>query len=271
LIVYLWLVFENGINALFAGGTASGKTTVLNAFSIFIPRQTKIVSIEETREINLTHPNWIPGVARSGSGEATSWELIGSIDMYDLLKAALRQRPEYIIVGEIRGEEANVLFQAMTTGHATYSTMHADSTKALIHRLEYEPLNIPRHMLQALDVVSFHSITVVNGVKVRRCKRVVEIIGIDPSTKEVLVNEVFRWDPSSDQFFYSGKSYILERICNQKNISHEVMINEMKRRIELLKWMDLNNIREYKEVTDVISKYLSNPEAAINHIKKLTV
>jgi len=271
MIVYFWLIFENGINALFAGGTASGKTTILNAFSLFIPRQHKIVSIEETREINLIHPNWIPGVVRSGSGESTSWELIGAINMYDLLKAALRQRPEYILVGEIRGEEAHVLFQAMTTGHATYSTMHADSTKSLIYRLEYEPINIPRHMLQALDVVSFHVITKHDGKTIRRCKSIVEIIGIDPSTKEILVNEAFNWDSSSDQFFYSGKSYVLERICDKKGITHKQMIDEMKKRIELVRWMDINEIRDFREVSKIISRYRGNPEETLRHIKKLTV
>ena len=108
---------------------------ILNALSLFIPRESKIVFIEETREINLPHPNWIPGVSRSGFGEVVAKRMVGEIDMYDLMKAALRQRPDYIIVGEIRGEEAYVLFQAMATGHATYSTVHADSTKALIHRL----------------------------------------------------------------------------------------------------------------------------------------
>ena len=137
---------------LIAGGTASGKTTVLNALSLFIPLESKIVSIEETREINLPHPNWIPGVARSGFGEIVADKMAGEIDMYDLMKAALRQRPEYILVGEIRGREAYVLFQAMATGHATYSTFHADSAKSVIHRLESKPINIP----QAFDGVIYH-------------------------------------------------------------------------------------------------------------------
>jgi len=115
MLAYMWLAVENGISMLFSGGTASGKTSTLNALSLFIPPESKIVSIEETREINLPHPNWIPGVARSGFGEGVSNKSIGQIDMYDLMKAALRQRPEYILVGEIRGKEAYVLFQAMAT------------------------------------------------------------------------------------------------------------------------------------------------------------
>jgi len=269
MLVYLWLVVENGINGIFAGGTASGKTTMLNACSMFIPRNQKVVSIEETREINLSHPNWIPGVARSGSGESTSWELIGAIDMYDLLKAALRQRPEYILVGEIRGEEANVLFQAMTTGHATYSTMHADSTQSLIHRLEFEPINIPRHMLQALDVISFQQIVKIDGKRVRRCKRIIELIGIDQDTKEILINEVFKWDQSTDEFVFSGRSYILERICNEKNITRKDLVEEMNRRIEIIRWMDINNIRNFEDVSTLVNRYMNNPIEALNSVKKL--
>ncbi|MCJ7571622.1 MAG: Flp pilus assembly complex ATPase component TadA, partial [Candidatus Thermoplasmatota archaeon] len=144
IMAYFWLAVENRINALIAGSTASGKTTILNALSLFIPRDAKIVSIEETREINLPHPNWIPGVARSGFGEIVQDKMVGEIDLYDLMKNALRQRPDYIIVGEIRGREAYVLFQAMSTGHTTYSTVHADSVKSLIHRLEDKPIEIPR-------------------------------------------------------------------------------------------------------------------------------
>lgn len=269
ILVYFWLVIENRINALISGQTASGKTTVLNAFSFFIPRNKKVISIEETREINLSHPNWIPCVARSSSGESTSWELLGSIDLYDLLKAALRQRPDYIIVGEVRGEEAYALFQAMSSGHATYSTIHADSTNKLVSRLVYEPINIPHHMLSSLDVVSFQAMTIVNGKRVRRCKKVVEITGIDPETKEVLINEVFNWDPSTDQFTYSGKSYVLDRICNQKNMTRGEMVEEMNKRKELLRWMDINNIRDFQDVSKLISKYNNNPEKALQSIKKL--
>jgi flagellar protein FlaI len=269
ILVYFWLVIENRINALFAGQTASGKTTVLNAFSFFIPRNKKVVSIEETREINLSNPNWIPCVSRCGSGESTNWELIGAIDIYDLLKAALRQRPEYLIVGEVRGEEAYALFQAMRTGHATYSTIHADSTKKLISRLVFEPINIPYNMLPVLDVVSFHVNIVVNGKRVRRCKKVIEITGIDPESKELSINEVFHWDRYSDKFIYSGKSYILDRICHERNMTGEEMHDEMNRRKELLRWMDINNIRDFQDVSMMISKYNNNPDKALQSIKKI--
>jgi flagellar protein FlaI len=260
ILAYFWLAVENRVNALIAGGTASGKTTILNALSLFIPRESKIVSIEETREINLPHPNWIPGVSRLGFGEIVANKMVGEIDMYDLMKAALRQRPEYILVGEIRGKEAYVLFQAMATGHATYSTVHADSAKSLIHRLEGKPIEIPRIMLQSLDIVSIHITTRVKGRGVRRCKQIVEIIDIDPTSKEVLTNEVFRWDPKEDKFIYTGKSYVLEKIRTNWEMSKEDITKEIHNRAEILEWMHKNGVRTFKEVAKAISIYAENPE-----------
>jgi len=259
MMAYLWIAVENGISALFAGGTASGKTSSLNALALFIPPESKIVSIEETREINLPHHNWIAGVSRSGFGEVIGDKVVGEIDLYDLMKAALRQRPEYILVGEIRGKEAYVLFQAMATGHTTYSTVHADSAKSLIHRLEGKPINIPRIMLQALDVICIQGTSRVNDIRVRRCKHIIEIIDIDPTTKEILTNEVFRWDPVEDKFIYSGKSYILERIRANKDLSREEMTNEIKNRASLMEWMRKENIKDFKEVASMTANYIENP------------
>ena len=269
MIAYMWIAVEHGINMLFAGGTASGKTTALNALSLFIPPESKIVSIEETREINLPHTNWIPGVARTGFGAVAADKVVGEIDMYDLMKAALRQRPEYILVGEIRGREAYVLFQAMATGHATYSTVHADSAHSLIHRLEGKPINIPRVMLQSLDVVSLHVTTRVKNKRVRRCKQIIEIIDIDPTTKEILTNEVFRWDPVEDRFVYSGKSYVLERIRAEKDMSRDDMAEEIKRRKRLIELMNQNNVREFRGVARLLSRFNDNPEQTIAEMEKV--
>ena len=270
-LAYMWLAVENRVNALIAGGTASGKTTILNALSLFIPRESKIVSIEETREINLPHPNWIPGVSRSGFGEIVADKMVGEIDMYDLMKAALRQRPEYILVGEIRGKEAYVLFQAMATGHATYSTVHADSAKSLIHRLEGKPIEIPRIMLQSLDIVSIHITTRVKGKRVRRCKQIIEIIDIDPTTKEILTNEVFKWDPIEDKFIYTGKSYVLEGIRAKWDMGKEDITREIRQRTEVLEWMKNNDVRTYKEVAKAISRYVENPRDFLKKIKQSEV
>ncbi len=269
MLVYFWLLVENNINALYAGSTASGKTTSMNAMSLFIPKESKIISIEETREINLPHPNWIPAVERSGSGESNNWGMFGEIDMYDLMKAALRQNPEYLLVGEIRGKEAYVLFQAMSSGHATYSTIHADSTQSLMHRFEGEPINIPRHMLTDLDVVSLHVIKKMDKGRVRRCKRIVEIVDIDPTTNEILVNEVFHWDQGSDQFFYSGKSYVLDRICKEKDMTHDQMTDEIKRRVKLLEWMNKNDVRYFKKFANIVSHYREYPNETLSKIHVL--
>jgi len=268
MVAYLWLAVENGISALIAGGTASGKTSTLNAISLFIPRESKIVSIEETREINLPHPNWIPGLARSGFGEVVNEKFVGEIDLYDLMKAALRQRPEYILVGEIRGKEAYVLFQAMATGHTTYSTFHADSTESLIHRLEGKPIDIPRVMLQSLDIVTIQVSVQIGDQRFRRCKQIVEIVDIDPVTKEILTNEVFHWDQSSDTFQYSGKSYILERIRGQYDMTKDEMMEELKRRVEILAWMKQHNVRSFKEVARIVASYSEFPNELMVKIRQ---
>ena len=268
MVAYMWMAVENGINALIAGSTAAGKTSSLNALCLFIPKESKIVSIEETREINLPHPNWIPGVARSGFGEVIRDKLAGEIDLFDLMKAALRQRPEYILVGEIRGNEAYVLFQAMATGHTTYSTFHADSPKAVIHRLEGKPIDVPRVMLKCLDIVFIQVSAKLGSKNVRRCKQIVEIVDIDPNTKEILMNEVFRWDPIEDKFIYSGKSYILERIRTQYDMSKDEIMQEVKRRVEVLQWMRKKDIRLFKDVAKVVSTYGESKDMLMDIIKK---
>jgi flagellar protein FlaI len=225
------------------------------------------VSIEETREINLPHPNWIPGVSRTGLGEVVNDKMVGEIGLFDLMKAALRQRPEYILVGEIRGREAYVLFQAMATGHTTYSTVHADSPKSLIHRLEGKPINIPRMMLQSLDIVIIQASIHMNGKNVRRSRQIVEIIDIDSLSKEILTNEVFHWDPVADKHIYSGKSYILERIRSQYDMSMQDLSDEFRRRVKILDWMKDNNIRIFKDVATIISSYVENPDELMKKVE----
>jgi len=154
MVAYLWLAIEHGESLLICGGTASGKTTTLNALLLFIPPQHKIITIEDTREINLPHENWIASLTRGGFGaKGSDGKAAGEIDMFELLKAALRQRPQYLMVGEVRGKEAQTLFQAMATGHTVYSTMHADSVKSMVHRLENPPIALPRILLSSLNIV----------------------------------------------------------------------------------------------------------------------
>ena len=269
MLAYVWLAVQYGMSMLFVGGTASGKTTTLNAISLFISPQMKIVSIEETRELNLPHANWIPGCTREGfGGEAVGGKLGGEVNMYDLLKASLRERPEYIIVGEIRGSEAYVLFQAMATGHTTFSTMHADSVPGLIHRLENKPVDIPRVMIPSLDAVCIQIQTRVGGRRVRRMKQIVEIIGLDPHSKELLTNEVFRWAPALDDFEFSGKSYVLEKIMIKANIRKDEVMNELKRRQAIIEWMVSKGVRKHADVARIIAEYQTRPQEVLERVKE---
>jgi flagellar protein FlaI len=262
-IAFLWLAVENAKSCIFAGGTASGKTTTLNAISLFIPPLAKIVTLEDTRELKLPHPNWIPSITR----DSYSQDGRGEIDMYELLRAALRQRPEYILVGEVRGREALTLFQAMSTGHVTYATMHADSVASAVHRLENPPINVPRNMLSALSLMSIQVQARVGGQRIRRNKQLVEILDIDPRTNELITNEVFRWYPATDEIRYSGKSYILEEIMEDRGWSEERMQEELKRRQEVLEWMRIKKIRHFRDVSNILVSYFRDPETVIRRVR----
>jgi flagellar protein FlaI len=263
-IAYIWLCVENGKSAIFAGGTASGKTTSLNAISLFIPPLSKIVSLEDTRELKLPHPNWIPSVTRDSFDTSGR----GEINMYELLRAAMRQRPEYILVGEVRGKECQTLFQAMSTGHVTYSTIHADSVASVVHRIENPPMDVPRNMLSALDFVCIQVQGRVGGKRIRRSKQIVEILDIDPRTNELITNEVFKWRSATDEITYSGKSYLLEEIMEAKGWSENRMREELKRRQEVLEWMRIKKIRHYKDVAKILISYHRDPEAVIEKVRK---
>ncbi len=263
-IAYIWICTEAGKSAIFAGGTASGKTTALNAISLFIPPMAKIVSLEDTREVKLPHPNWIPSVTRDSFDTAGR----GEINMYELLRAAMRQRPEYIIVGEVRGKECQTLFQAMSTGHVTYSTIHADSVASVVHRIENPPMDVPRNMLSALDFVLIQVQARVGGKRIRRNKQIVEILDIDPRTNELITNEVFKWRSATDEHSYSGKSYLLEEIMEAKGWSDNRMREELKRRQEVLEWMRIKKIRHYKDVAKILISYHRDPEAVIEKVRK---
>jgi archaeal flagellar protein FlaI len=266
---WFWFAMELGHSFILAGGTASGKTTSLNAISQFIPPEKKIVSIEDTREINLSHENWIAGVTRSGfGGEVTrSGKQAGSIDMYKLLEAALRQRPEYLLVGEVRGAEALTLFQAMATGHAVYSTMHADSVPSAVYRLENPPINVPRMMLQTLDIVAIQAQVRIGDRMGRRIREVTEVVGFDPETKELLTNTVFEWDSASDHHRYLGKSYVLEQVMESRHLSEEEVDREWRNRVEVLHWLMEHKVRHVADVARAVSRYYRDPAGFLAGIR----
>jgi archaeal flagellar protein FlaI len=254
-LVYFWMAIENNKSLLFIGGTASGKTTSLNATSLFIPPMAKVVSIEDTREITLYHENWIASVTRDSIAEGASM-----ISMFDLLRAAMRQRPEYIIVGEVRGVEAQTLFQAMNTGHTTFSTLHAGNVDAAIHRLESEPLNVPRNMLQALNVISVQALVYRGQERIRRVQEIVEIAGADPVTGSLRVNTVFTYDPVSDKFSYQGRSQVYADIAEKRGWSREQLEDEIRIRKMILIAMKEQGMLNYISVSQLFQAY--NIEAA---------
>ena len=177
---YLSLAMQHGLNIFVAGETASGKTTLMNAMTTFLPASDKIVSIEDTPELQVPHPNWIRGVVRDTSGSAESGP---SVDMFDLLRAALRQRPNEIIIGEIRGAEGAIAFQAMQTGQSCMATFHADSVEKLIQRLTGNPINIPKTYIDNLNLVVIQNmVRLPNGKPGRRLTSLNEIVAYDPSS-----------------------------------------------------------------------------------------
>jgi flagellar protein FlaI len=254
---YLWYLIEHRASVLVSGGVASGKTTMLNCLSMFIKPEMKIVSVEDTQEINLPHENWIPSVVRAGfkGNERQS----GTITLFDLLKAAVRQRPDYIIVGEVRGEEAYTLFQAMATGHLGMCTIHAESAEAVINRLESEPMNIPKPLIAMTNVILVMERTEVDGKPARRVSDATEVKGFEPRSNEVLTEEVFHWNPKVDKFVSSGNSTLLEKHMKKKGLTEQDIKRELKYRKTVLEWMVKQGIRHHNEVAKIIREYYANP------------
>ena len=269
MMAYLWIGIEHGQSMLVCGGTASGKTTTLNAVLLFIPPQMKIVSIEDTRELNLPHENWIPALTREGFGGKShiTGRAAGEIDMFDLLTAAMRQRPQYLMVGEVRGKEAYVVFQAMATGKTCYSTFHAEDVQAMVHRMENDPINLPRALITALNIVMLQAQVKVGTKMTRRVKSLTEIVGIDPETNELITNSVYTWNPADDTFNYSGHSYVYEKVRMARNWSPREMEREIKRRVDILEYMKKVAIDSHRKVATIISAYYKDPEKVMKEVR----
>ena len=270
MVAYYWLAMEHGTSMLFCGGTASGKTTLLNALSLFLPSTFKLVSVEDTREINLPHENWIAGTTRQGFSTASEEKTSKDIDMFDLIRAALRQRPRVIIVGEVRGKEAYTLFQAMATGHLSYSTMHAADINTLIQRLENPPISLPRTLMTSLDIVTFlTSFQRPDGSLERRVNSVTEIIKQDPESKRLISVTPYSWNSAiNDRFTYNGGSKILQNIAKKRGWNQQQLQEELDKRQEVLQWMVEHNVRSYKKVGSIVALYKKNPQQVFNKIKQ---
>ncbi|MEE6209783.1 type II/IV secretion system ATPase subunit [Salarchaeum sp. III] len=259
-MAYLWLAIESNKSLIFAGGTASGKTTSMNAISMFVPPRSKVLTIEDTRELTLYHDNWLSSVTRESLGESDD------ITMYDLLRSALRHRPEYIIVGEVRGNEAMTLFQAMNTGHTTYSTMHADSVQTVINRLENEPINVPRAMIQSLDILCVQTLTYVGDDRVRRSRTIAEIEGIDQRTGDLDYSTAFEWRASDDSF-QQFDSVVLNEIRDERGWSRGELLRELRNRKKVLQYLVESGVTDYRQFTALVNEYYAHPERTVSRIE----
>ncbi|WP_266077453.1 type II/IV secretion system ATPase subunit [Haladaptatus caseinilyticus] len=258
-MAFLWLAIENHRSLIFAGGTASGKTTSLNAVSLFIPSNTKIVSIEDTREVELPQRNWIASVTRPSFSDDDK----GDVDEFDLLEAALRQRPDYIVMGEIRGEEGRTLFQVMSTGHTTYTTFHADTVGEVLKRFTTEPINVSKTLFTALDLVSVQTQTRVKGSKVRRTKSLTEINHYDTENDEINVKDVFQWRAETDEHERLTGSNTLEEIKFDRGWNQDQLETELLMRRAILAYLLDNGLNEYTQVAATIQAFINDPDTIL--------
>jgi len=255
---YLWLLMESKMSVMIVGATGAGKTTALNAIACLTKPSYKIISVEEVAEINLPHENWTSTIARSGFGP----EKEGEITLYDLIKAAVRHRPDLIIVGEVRGEEAYVLFQALATGHGGLCTMHADDVETAIKRLTQPPMNIPPSIIPLMNcmIVVKHvrkPIFLESGRRLssRKFVRIAEVEDVNS------IHDVFIWNSSTDIFENNiDESYLLEKIATELDVSLDVILEELRKREQILLEMVEHNIRDFRSVNRVLNRYYQNPQ-----------
>jgi len=252
---YLAVMIGEGMNTFVCGETASGKTTTLNALTTFIPPNAKIVSIEDTPELQVPHKNWIREVTSTKENSESG------VTMFDLLKAALRQRPNFIIVGEIRGAEGAIAFQAMQTGHSVMATFHAASVERLIQRLTGNPINVPKTYMDNLNLVVIQSaVKLPSGKTGRRMTSICEIVGYDPVNQSFSFVEVFRWDSTSDSFVFSGfgNSYLMEyKIAPKLGIpvsQKKRIYAEIDRRAKVLEKLHKQGVNNFYELLSILAK-----------------
>jgi len=256
---YLWLLVEAKMSFIIIGPTGSGKTTILNAVTGLANPDYKIFSVEDVSEININHENWFSLVSRTGFGLSGE----GEIGLYDLIKAGVRHRPDYIVVGEIRGSEAYVMFQAMATGHGGLCTMHADGLESAIKRLQQKPMDIPPAYISLMNcaIVVKRVKENATGHSSRRATVVAEIINANTS------HPAFSWNPRSDSFEENLKdSTMLKKIADFTGQDFTQVLEEHQRRILILKWMIENDVRDYKKVSEVVGKYYRNPDSLLQKI-----
>jgi len=252
---YLWMLVEAKMSFIIIGSTASGKTTLLNAITGLVHPDYKLFSVEDVAEININHDNWFTLISRSGFGLGGE----GEIGMYDLIKAGVRHRPDYLVVGEIRGSEAYVMFQAMATGHGGLCTMHADSLESAVKRLQQKPMDIPPAYISLMNcALVVKRVKESSGQSGRRVMTVSEITGANAS------HSAFAWSPRNDHFNEDlRESPLLKKIADSTGKDLNEVLEEHKKRMDILKWMMEQNIRDYKKVSEVVGKYYRDPKSIL--------
>ncbi len=258
MLAYLWILMQYKLNVLVAGGTGSGKTTLLNAVAFFIPPEARVVSIEDTRELNLPRDNWLPSVVRGGVSSG-----VGEVDMFSLLKASFRQIPDYVIVGEVRGKEASVLFQGMASGHSSLGTIHADSLEAVIRRLETPPIELSPSLVNELDAIVIMTHARIGTKETRKLKEIVEVVNVNPDGT-ARSNIPLIWDPSKDKFYFKKDMTVFKKIEKRSGISFENLLIEFENRTKLLNELAKRNIVDVESVQKIVVNYLRNSKEVLD-------
>jgi len=261
---YFWIAMEYKMPGMIMGVTGAGKTTMLNALATLFRPNIKVVTIEDTPELKLTLENWVQLTARPSY--SVTGEKVGEITLYDLVRVSLRYRPDVIIVGEVRGEEAYVLFQAMATGHGGLTTIHAEHISSMVKRLTSPPMNIPPSYVPLLrwTLVVKRIRLVEKGGQSRTVRRVTHVWEIKDYEE---YEQVAQWNVyTREHEFYPERSIILEEVSGISGMTRDEVMEELKRRSDVLKWMMKKGIRDYKQVANVITMYYSNPESLYNRV-----
>jgi len=265
---YAWLLLESRAAAIVVGATASGKTTFLNAMLSMVNPNSKIVTIEEVQEINIHHVNWEPLVSRLSYG--LSEESAGEISLFMLVKAAMRMRPDVMVVGEVRGEEAYALFQAISTGHGGLATLHADNAPSAIQRLTSKPMDVAPAYLNFLDLIfTVRRVAIPNVVNPESPKYVRRLISIDELVNIDKVVSIFAWDAKRDTYEHNiEKSVKLKGLARDHGKTMNDMLQEINNRIKVLQWLVAKKIRNFIEVSTIFSQYHADPESVLARIEK---